>query len=220
MNLPFDAFPGADFIRRLSPDILPNRVREEQTRLKVPCLGEMGCRFLWLCAAMKQPEKIIDIGAGIGASTLSLHFGAPFAEITALEANKERAESCCKIIENNPRIKVYFTMAEDFLKSADNSYDLAFIDSVKKDYTGIWHFLRPKLNAGAVAIFDDVLLHGFTMESEATVPLKYREGRRELRAFLSEISSDSSLQSQIIPLDGGMLVVAFKDNPLITGCNL
>ncbi len=207
MNLPFDALPGADFIRELSPDILPAYVRKEQARLKVPCLGEMGCRFLRLCASMKQPETIIDIGAGLGASTLSLHYGAPSARITALEANRGRAETCRKMTENNPFIAVHFTLAEDFLKSTDERYDFAFIDSVKKDYAGIWHFLRPRLNPGAVAVFDDVLLHGYTMETEATVPLKYRDGRRELRAFLSEISSDDTLQSQIIPLDGGLLLV-------------
>ena len=172
MNLPFDAFPGADFIRALSPDILPFRVREAQTQLKTPCLEKMGCRFLQICTAMKQPNKIIDIGAGLGASTLSLHYGAPLAEITALEANKERAKACCKITENNPQIKVHSILAEDFLKSTADSYDFAFIDSVKKDYAAIWHLLRPKLNSHAVAIFDDVLLYGYTMENEATVPLK------------------------------------------------
>ena len=210
MRLPFDTIPGADFIRELSPDILPSVVRETQARLKVPCLMEMGCRFLRICAAVKQPKKIIDIGAGLGASTLSLHYGAPLAEITALEANKERAEICREITGQNPLIKVYTALAEDFLKSPNNddSYDLAFIDSVKKEYPAIWHLLRPKLNPGAVAIFDDVLLHGYTMEQEATVPLKYRIGRRELRTFLTEISYDRSLQSQIIPLDGGLLFVA------------
>ena len=210
MKLPFDAFSVSDFIRELSPDILPCTLRDAQARLKTPCLGEMGCRFLRICAAMKRPRRIIDIGAGLGASALSMHYGAPYAEIDALEASKKRAEACREIIKGVPLIKVHLTMAEDFLKASDKSYDFAFIDSIKKDYPAIWYLLRPRLNSGAVAIFDDVLLHGYTTEDEAVVPLKYRAGRRELRLFLSEISSDDSLESQIIPLGGGMLLMMVR----------
>ncbi|MDR2870782.1 MAG: class I SAM-dependent methyltransferase [Deferribacteraceae bacterium] len=206
MNLPFDAFFCADYIRANSPDIAPAQLRAEQARLKVPCLGALGCRFLSLCAAMKQPKTAIDVGCGIGASTFSMHQGAPAARITAIDGNVERAATCAELMKDIPQITVHNALALPFLQATDERYDFAFVDSVKKMYLPIWQLLRTKLNPGAVVLFDDVLLYGYTAEDEATVPLKYQDGRRELREFIDVLSADDAIVSQIVPLDGGMLL--------------
>ena len=210
MNLPFDAFFCAEYVRENSPDIIPPKVREEQARLKVPCLGALGCRFLALCASMKQPKTAIDVGCGIGASTLSIHMGAPDARITALDGNVERTLVCAHLTENIPQITVKNELAVPYLEATDEMYDFAFVDSVKKMYLPIWQVLRKRLNPGAVVLFDDILLYGYTAECEATVPLKYQDGRRELREFISVITVDRLLYSQIVPLDGGMLLLRVK----------
>jgi caffeoyl-CoA O-methyltransferase len=210
MELPFDAMPASDFIRSVSHDIIPARFRERQKVLNVPSLGKLGCRFISICAQMAQPNTIIDIGCGIGVSTMALHTGAPSATIYALDANPERAEECRKLMMDVPNITVANDFAVSFLQNSDVTYDMAFVDSIKKGYSEVWHFLRPKLNAGAVVIFDDVLLHGYVAEENATVPLKYRDGAAELRIFLREIADDKTVKSQIIPIDGGMLLVTLN----------
>ena len=45
---------------------------------------------------------------------------------------------------------------EQFLKTTDEKYDFAFIDTVKREYSGIWQLLRPRLNKNACVIFDDI----------------------------------------------------------------
>ena len=209
MNLPFAAMPGAAFISEHSTDIIPENIREAQKRYGVPCLSQEGCRFLALIAAIKKPAEAIDIGCGIGASTTALALGAPDANITALDANPERA-ALAGLLTSARRVSVHHADAFAYLKENDKSYDMAFVDSIKKDYSGIWHILRPRLSPGAVVLFDDVLLHGYTTEEEAEMPLKYRDGARELKAFLDEIKADAGLSSQIIPLSGGILLVSLK----------
>jgi predicted O-methyltransferase YrrM len=210
MLLPFDAIPTADFIRSLSRDIIPTHVRRRQEALKVPSLGKLGCQIISICAAMASPQTIIDIGCGIGISTMALHIGAPTAQIYAVDANSERAAECHNLMQNVSNVTVVNDTAVSFLQNNDITYDMAFVDSVKKNYGEIWHFLRQKLNTKAVVIFDDVLLHGYVAEENATVPLKYRYGATELRTFLQEIANDATVKSQIIPIDGGMLLVVLQ----------
>ncbi|MDR2883704.1 MAG: class I SAM-dependent methyltransferase [Deferribacteraceae bacterium] len=217
MDLPFNAMPGANYISDISDDIIPTLFRQKQAELKVPSLGKLGCRFISICAAISKAKTIIDIGCGIGVSTMALHLGAPTAQIHALDANPERAETCRTLLSNYPNITVYNEMAIPFLQRDETRYDMAFVDSIKKDYIAIWHTLRPRLNAGAVVVFDDVLLHGYVAEENATVPTKYRDGAAELRLFLEELSTDPTVKSQIIPIDGGMLMATYglEQAPLV-----
>jgi predicted O-methyltransferase YrrM len=209
MNLPFDTLPCADYIKELSADITPVAVREAQAVHGVPCLSEMGCRLLALAAAMKQPQTMIDIGCGIGASTLALASGAPNAHITALDANEGRA-ALCKEFTAGHNVTVHCANALNWLRDTEERFDLAFVDSIKKDYAAVWYLLRPKLNAGAVVIFDDVLLHGYSAEPQALIPMKYRDGAAELRLFLDEMSKLPDVISQILPLGGGMLMCCLR----------
>lgn len=210
MNLPFDTMTAAAFIKNLSIDILPSEIRNTQAIQGVPCLGAMGCRLLSMCAAVKQPKTIVDIGCGIGASTTSLATGAPEAGITAFDANADRVESCRRLTSGYKNVNVFQANAFDFLKDCTEKYDMAFVDSIKKDYPAIWQYLRPLMNPQGLVIFDDVLLHGYVADEDAIIPDKYKDGAYELRQFLIEISYDKTLHSQILPLDGGMLMVALK----------
>ncbi len=206
MELPFSSFICAEYISDMSPDIIPEEFRREQQRLGVPSLNAYGCRLLCMLASVSKPETAIDIGCGIGVSTVAIHKGAPHAVITALDANRERAETC-RQLTSGMNVNVYTGMAEDYLANTDEKYNFAFIDSIKKDYAGIWYLLKKKLAHGAVAVFDDILLHGYVGEDDAVIPWKYREGTAELREFLKEISTEYP-KSQIIPLGGGMLIIS------------
>ena len=144
MNLPFAAMPGAAYITEHSADIIPEKIREAQKRYGVPCLSPEGCRFLAFVAAVKKPAKAIDIGCGIGASTTALALGAPLAHITALDANPERAAHA-RILTSTHNVTVHNADALAYLRDNEENYDMAFIDSIKKDYPGIWYALRNRL---------------------------------------------------------------------------
>ena len=99
---------------------------------------------------------------------------------------------------------------EQYLKTCDKTFDFAFIDSVKREYFNIWQLIRPKLNKNACVVFDDILIYGFVMAEEAETPYKYQTNRKEVQNFISHIFSDTSLNAQIIPVSGGLLVISLK----------
>ena len=107
-------------------------------------------------------------------------------------------------------VEYYQMRGEQYLKTCDNTFDFAFIDSVKREYFNIWQLLRPKLNKNACVVFDDILIYGFVMAEEAETPHKYQTNRKEVQNFINHIFSDTSLNAQIIPVSGGLLVISLK----------
>lgn len=208
MNVEFSASVCEPFICALSDDAPYKELRKLSSVHGVPSLELAACQALKNIASVKQPKKSIDIGCGIGISTLAILLGSPNTEHTALDGNLERIFIFNEFFKGYPNVKSVQMRGEQWLAGSEETYDLAFIDSVKREYPNIWQKLRPKLNKGAVVVFDDVLLYGYVCCQEAEVPAKYRNNRAEMISFLQEIFSDKTLSAQIIPVSGGMLVIS------------
>lgn len=208
MNVEFSASFCEPFISSLSDDAPYKELRKLAEAHGVPSLELSACQALRNIASVKRPEKSIDIGCGIGVSTLAILSGCPGTEHTAVDGNLERILIFNEFFKGRPNVKSRQMRGEQWLTGCADTYDLAFVDSVKREYSIIWQRLRPKLNEGAVAVFDDVLLYGYVCCQEAEVPAKYRSNRLEMINFLTEIFSDASLSAQIIPVSGGMLVIS------------
>jgi predicted O-methyltransferase YrrM len=204
VNLPFSANIYSAFIDKCCGDIIPANMRQAQLEHKTPSPESASCRLIALLAGILKPRKIIDIGCGIGISTLALHLGCPEAEIHAIDANRQRIEVCGKFLGDNPKIHIFNEYAADFLRGGEQ-YDFAFVDSVKKEYPDIWQALVPSLATGARTLFDDVFLYGYIAELEENIPQKYKSGAMILKKFVSEMTAN--YPSFIFPIGGGMLMV-------------
>jgi predicted O-methyltransferase YrrM len=205
MDLPFSANVYSEFIDKLSDDIIPEDMRRAQREHKTPSPGIASCRLIALMASLLKPRNIIDIGCGIGISTLSLRLGFPEANIDAVDGNMGRTDVCKSFLDRYDRIHIHNETAADFLSRTDRLYDLAFIDSVKKEYPDIWQTLEPHMASGGTAFFDDVLLYGYVALDDEKVPPKYKNGAGILKNFVSEMSR--RYPSFIFPVGGGTLMV-------------
>jgi predicted O-methyltransferase YrrM len=205
MDLPFSANIYSEFIDKLSGDMIPADMRQAQREHKTPSPGIASCRLIALITALLRPRNIIDIGCGIGISTLSLHLGFPEANIDAVDGNRGRVEVCKSFLGSRDKIHIYNETAADFLNRTDKLYDLAFIDSVKKEYPDIWQALVPRMVSGGTALFDDVLLYGYVALDDEEIPPKYKNGAGILKNFVSEMNR--RYPSYIFPVGGGMLMV-------------
>ena len=123
-----------------------------------------------------------------------------------LVGNKEYVDT----FKDYKNVSYYQMRGEQFLKTTDEKYDFAFIDTVKREYSAIWQLLRPRLNEKACVIFDDILIYGYVMCQECETPYKYQSNRREVLNFINEIFDDETLNAQIIPVNGGLLSISLK----------
>lgn len=210
MNVSFSPTICEDFLKNLASNADYEILRQAAERMGVPSLEENACTAVTNIVSIKQPSKSIDIGCGIGVSSLALLKGYPNTNLTAVDGNLERGLFFQNYFRDYKNVSYYQMRGEQFLKTTDEKYDFAFIDTVKREYSGIWQLLRPRLNKNACVIFDDILIYGYVMCQECETPYKYQSNRREVLNFIYEIFEDATLNTQLIPVNGGMLCISLK----------
>lgn len=211
MNVEFSPTICEKYINSLRDESDFLILRQAAKDLGVPSLEESACSALTNIVSIKKPENSIDIGCGIGVSSLSILKGYEKTKLVAIDGNLERSLFFMNYFKEYSNITHYQMRGEQYLKTTEKMFDLAFVDSVKREYSSIWRLLRKRLNSGAVVVFDDILIYGYIMCEESETPYKYRTNRRETINFINEVFSDDSLSCQIVPVSGGLLVISLKD---------
>lgn len=210
MNVSFSPTICEEFLNRLGFKSDYDTLRQAAERMGVPSLEENACTAVTNIVSIKQPAKSIDIGCGIGVSSMAVLKGFPNTHLTAVDGNLERGLFFQNYFKDYKNVSYYQMRGEQFLKTTDEKYDFAFIDTVKREYAGIWQLLKPRLNKNACVVFDDILIYGYVMCEESETPYKYQSNRREVLNFIHEIFEDNTLNAQIIPVNGGLLSISLK----------
>ena len=208
MNVLFSPSVAESFLRNLYDDKDYTALRQLAKVHGVPSLEETACGALTGLVALKKPAKSLDIGCGIGVSSLAILKGYNETRLTAIDGNLERLLIFNNYFKDYKNVVSYQIRGEQWLSGTDDTYDFVFIDSVKREYRNMWHLVKHKLNKNGVAVFDDILLYGYVLCEEAETPKKYQSNRWEILSFLDEIFSDNSISAQIIPVSGGLLVIS------------
>lgn len=210
MNVKYLPSFSENFIINLSDDSSFATLRKLADIHGVPSLEIAACVALKNISSIKKPKKSLDIGCGIGVSTLAILEGCNRTNHTAIDGNLERILIFNEFFKNYKNVVSYQIRAEQWLATCEEKYDLVFVDSVKREYSNIWYRLKKCLNDNATVVFDDILLYGYVNCEESEVPAKYRENRIHMINFIQEIFYDDSVNAQIIPVSGGLLVVSLK----------
>jgi caffeoyl-CoA O-methyltransferase len=149
-------------------------------------------QFLFAFVAPQTDCEVLEIGASRGYSTIWLAAGVGYlggrvlslesdaARIAAWRANIAEAglEDWADLIEGD---------ALETLPGIDDVFDVVFLDAEKEDYERLFDLSRPKLEAGAVVIADNVLSHVDT-----------------LGAYSRARQNDPTLESVTVSLDRGL----------------
>jgi predicted O-methyltransferase YrrM len=175
----------------------------------VPSVEPETGELLRLLTAVLKPNRVLEIGSGIGTSTTYIKQGWKDSVITGIDHNPNRiavAKALCAELEN---VQFLNEGALSYLDRTDETYDLVFIDSVKRNYPIMWQKIKTRVNKGGLVIFDDVLLFGMLGMEKAEIPQKYRQGCEELLGFIEEVKSEKAFQSSLLPIGSGILLINF-----------
>ena len=183
-------------------------IEELAKREKVPILLPSSAQLLRLLVAFGRPKKVLEIGTGIGYSTLNIFFAYPQAQITTVELNPERLRKAKEFFKRaGAKIRAVESEALDFVReelSKGESYDFIFVDSAKGEYPFFNYKLQALLGRGGTLLFDNVLFRGLVVEEE--VPKRYKRGVGLLRLFLKGIKEYPGFKSYLVPVGDGLLV--------------
>lgn len=182
----------------------------------VPIIRKETQQFLKLLLAMKQPERILEIGTAVGFSALLMaEYNPVDCEIVTIENYQKRipiARENFKKAGRSDQIKLLEGDAVRILPTLEQPFDFIFMDAAKGQYI---HYLPEAvrlLSEEGVLVSDNVLQGGDIIESRFAVERRNRTIHSRMREYLYELTHHDKLQTSILPLgDGIALSVRVSD---------
>ena len=206
-----------DFIRSFSVDRGSDSLKAieaEAVRDRVPVIRRETRELLKILLQMKKPEKILEVGAAIGFSSVFMGENtSPATKITTIEnypPRIERAKANIAMAGMEERITLLEGDAARWLKELDGSYDFIFMDAAKGQYI---HFLPDVLRLlpqGGVLVSDNVLQDGDIFESRYGIRRRNHTIHSRMREYLFALTHNDTLDTVILETGDGMTISAKK----------
>ena len=162
-----------------------------------------------------RPRHVLEIGTGIGYSTLLLaNITPPETKIVTIEQNAKRIELLSDFLGRSPyadRISLEAGDAAEVLPRLRGSFDLVFMDASKGQYVDYFRKMQHLLSDNAVILADNVLFRGYVL-SGGWPPHEIRSMVMHLREYLDLVMHTPGLSTELYE-DGDGLAVTRR-----TGC--
>lgn len=100
-------------------------------------------------------------------------------------------------------VKVHYGDALEFLPSIAEEYDLVFIDADKRQYPKYYELVKPLVRSGGYILADNVTWYGRTSS--------HTDAKSSgISSFNSLVESDSGVESHLVDIRDGLLVIRCK----------
>lgn len=194
-------------------------LEEEALSEGVPIIRKDTRQFLSVLLAAVKPQRILEVGAGVGFSTLFFLKQLPtVSAIVTIENYPPRIEKAREnFAKYDPegKIRLYEEDAEKVLPTLpEESFDLIFLDAAKGQYLTFFPELLRILERGGVLISDNALQEGDVLESRFAVRRRDRTIHERMREYLRQIMQEKALTTMILPVGDGVAVSVKKTDTI------
>lgn len=191
------------------------RLREETAKdpMKNMQISPEQGQFMALLVALISAQRIIEIGTFTGYSALSMAMAMPKkGYILCCDINQEWTDIARRYWQAAgvaDRIELRLAPALQTLESLleeghKNSFDLAFIDADKENYTAYYETCLQLIRKGGLILVDNTLWSGAVADPEnQTVETQ------AIRKFNADLSKDERVRLSLVPIADG-LTIALK----------
>lgn len=190
---------------RPDPDPVLAEMEAQGARDSVPIVVPQTGRLLQVLALCRGARRIVEVGTAIGVSTLYLARALPEdGLITSFEIDPERHASARGYLQRAGVIDRADLRLEDARTGLASlhaaSFDFAFLDGVKAQYSDYLEQVLPLIASGGVLAIDNVLLSGSVAGDGDD------ERAAGMREFNARLLSDERLTGTVTPVGDGVLV--------------
>jgi caffeoyl-CoA O-methyltransferase len=165
-------------------------------------------RFLELIVRLLGARRVIEIGAFIGLSAMTMARAMPpGGKLTTIEKFDHFADICRRNFAANglaDRIEVVQGDAFELIDNLprDELFDLAFIDGNKERYAHYFEVLEPRVRSGGLILVDDVLFHGDVLNARPET-----EKGEGVKAFMELAARRSDYLRLTLPICNGLMLM-------------
>ena len=135
----------------------------------VPIMESTGIEAMLQILRIKNPKKILEVGAAIGYSSLRMAHALPMTKIITIERDEERAVLARNNIMEFGKEEQVTLVLGDALEIVDEvssygPFDVIFIDAAKGQYQRFFELYSRYLLEDGLIITDNVLFKGLVAE--------------------------------------------------------
>lgn len=177
------------------------------------CSGRLQGRLLKMLTEMIRPERAIELGTFSGYSALCIAEGmSDKGRLDTIEANDELEHFIRDAFKEAPdeisgKISLHIgDAAEIGARFEDNTFEFAFIDADKRQYSRYFRVFKSKMKSGGIMIFDNTLWDGHVTDPE------YQRDPQTcgIREFNDMISREKGIENVILPVRDGLTIIRIK----------
>ena len=202
-----------DFIRSFGVDRgseALHMIEKEAIRDDVPIIRKESGELLRILLQIKKPEKILEVGAAIGFSSVFMGENTDNnTHITTIEnypPRIERAKVNIALAGMEDKITLISGDAAEVLKELSGSWDFIFMDAAKGQYLHFLPEVLRLLKSGGLLVSDNILQEGDLIESRFAVERRNRTIYKRMREYLYELKHNDELVTSLLPLGDGVAV--------------
>jgi len=209
-----ETLPGqvAEFIRSMVPERtdLLKKIEKECHEEYIPLVQPETGQLLRVLAAVKDAERILEIGTGIGYSTILMaeSGAARGAHVTTIEIDRKRyARARQNFLEAglSSVITPLCGDANEIIPTLRGTFDLVFMDAAKGQYPEFFERVWSLLEPGGVLVVDNIFLNGWVIEMNWPKRRKKTMVCR-VRELLESLKNHPLLDTALVPLGDGLTV--------------
>ena len=178
---------------------------EEETyeKLEIPQMttGRIEARFLKLLARLVGAQRILEIGTFGGYSALSMAEALPEGgTLVTCDEDPVAIAFAQKYFSESPHGKKIKQMEGPALESIEKltgTFDMAFIDADKINYSNYYEDILPMIRPGGLIAVDNVLWSGRVLDPQD-------ESDRAIHQFNERVVSDQRVESVLLTVRDGL----------------
>jgi caffeoyl-CoA O-methyltransferase len=179
-------------------------------------------KFLQLMSVIMAPRRILEVGTFTGYSGLCLAEGLTedgrLHTIELRDEDADRAEGYFRRSGQRDRIILHRGNALAIIPTLEETWDMAFIDADKVNYSEYYKLILPRMRKGGLIIADNIFFHGQVLPAiegngeSATSGVDRVQGKnaKGIQAFNELVEGDAGVEKVIVTLRDGLFLIRKK----------
>lgn len=177
----------------------------------VPIMKDEGIDFICEYIVKNNVKSILEIGTGIGYSSIRFARAKDDVFVSTIEFDIERYHEAVKnVVDNNlmDRILVYLGDAASF--TFDRKFDLIFIDGPKAQYQKFFEHFQDNLSEKGVFISDNLSFHGMVDDLSLTHNYSTIKLVKKIRKYIDFLKTNKNFETEFLSLGDGIAITKRK----------
>ena len=188
------------------------KIKQDALNRYIPIIMDDTLEVIDKYLSEDRPNNILEIGTAVGYSAMCFsEYLQDGGIIDTIERDTERVKEAKENIKKvgvEEKINILEGDAVDLLPTLNKKYDMIFIDAAKGKYPFFLKESLRLLSEKGIIFADNILYKGYVMSDYNKH--KQRTAVRNLREYISEVTQNPNLETEILEVGDGLAITKRK----------